>query len=44
MEVVGSPAPLAHVPLIEVGDLRGEVRGAVPVRFRVGRERVPEGV
>lgn len=44
MEVVGSSAPLAHVPLIEVGDLRGQVRGAVPVRFRIGRKRVPEWV
>ena len=44
MEVVGSSAPLAHVPLVEVGDLRGEVRRAVPVRFRIGRERVPQRV
>lgn len=44
MEVVGPSAPLAHVPLVEVGDLRGEVRGAVPVRLRAGRERVSEGV
>lgn len=44
MEVVGARAPLAHVPLVEVGDLRGEVRRAVPVRLGVGRQRVPEGV
>lgn len=44
MEVVGSPAPLAHIPLVEVGDLRGEVRRAVPVRLGVGRERVSERV
>lgn len=44
MEVVGPPAPLAHVPLVEVGDLRGEVRGAVPVRLGAGRERVSERV
>lgn len=44
MKVVGPSAPLAHVPLVEVGDLRGEVRGAVPVRFRSGRKRVSERV
>lgn len=44
MEVVGSPAPLAHVPLVEVGDLRGEVRRAVPVRLGVWRKRVSERV
>lgn len=40
MEVVGPSAPLAHIPLVEVGDLRGEVRRAVPVRLGVGRKRV----
>lgn len=44
MEVVGSPAPLAHIPLVEVADLRGEVRGAVSVRLRAGRKRVSEWV
>lgn len=44
MEVVGPRAALAHVPLVEVADLRGEVRGAVPVRLWVGREAVREGV
>ena len=44
VEVVGPAAALAHVPLVEVGDLRGEVRGAVPVRVGVGREGVAEGV
>lgn len=44
MEVVGPPAPLAHIPLVEVGDLWGEVRRAVPVRFRIRRKRVPERV
>ena len=46
MEVVRPPsaAPLAHVPLVEVGDLRGEVGGAVPMRLGVGREGVPERV
>lgn len=44
MQVVGPSAPLAHVPLVEVRDLRGEVRGAVPVRLGAGRQRVPEGV
>ena len=45
MEVVGSSsAPLANVPLVEVGDLRGEVRGAVPMRLGAGRKRVSEGV
>ncbi len=44
MEVVGSAAPLAHVPLVEVGDLRGEVRRAAPVRLGVGRQRVSERV
>lgn len=44
MEVVGPHAPLTHVPLVEVGDLRGEVRGAVPVRVGAGREGVPKRV
>lgn len=44
MEVVGPHAPLAHVPLVQVGNLRGEVRGAVPVRVGVGRQRVTERV
>lgn len=44
MEVVGPHAPLAYVPLVQVGNLRGEVRGAVPVRVRVGRQRVTERV
>lgn len=45
MEVVWTPAALAHVPLVQVGDLGGEVRGAVPVlRLRVGRKGVSEGV
>lgn len=43
--MVGSSAPLAHVPLVEVGDLRGEVgSGAVPVRLGAGREGVSERV
>lgn len=42
--MVGSSAPLAHVPLVEIGDLRGEVRRTVPVRFGVGRKRVSERV
>lgn len=37
MEVVGTHASLAHVPLVQVSNLRGEVRGAVPVRVGVGR-------
>lgn len=46
MEVVGAPAALAHVPLVQVGDLRGQRGGgAVPVRLRAGREGVSvEGV
>lgn len=45
VEVVGPSAPLAHVPLVEVGDLGGEVRrGSVPVRLRGGGQRVPERV
>lgn len=44
MEVVGPHAALAHVPLVQVGHLRGEVRGAVPVRVRAGRQRVTERV
>lgn len=44
MEVVGPHAALAHVPLVQVGNLRGEVRGAVPVRVRAGRQRVTERV
>lgn len=44
MEVVGPDAPLAHVPLVQVGNLRGEVRGAVPVRVGIGRQRVTERV
>lgn len=43
--MVGPPAPLAHIPLVEVGDLRREVRRAAPVQLgRVGRQRVAEGV
>lgn len=42
--MVGSPAPLAHVPLIEVGNLRREVRGPVPVRFGGGRKGRAEKV
>lgn len=44
MEVVGPSAALAHVPLVEVGDLRGEVGGAAPVRVRVGGEGVTQRV
>lgn len=46
MEVVGSSAALAHVPLVQVGDLRGEVRGPVPVRryLGAGRERLSQRV
>ena len=47
VEVVGSAAPLAHVPLIEVGNLRREVRRrAVPVLwlFRAGRKGVSQCV
>lgn len=44
MKVVRSSAPLAHVPLIEVGNLRREVCRAVPVRFGVGRKGVSKRV
>lgn len=44
MEVVGSSAPLAHIPLVEVGDLRREIRRAVPVGLGVGRERVSKRI
>lgn len=44
MEVVGPHAPLAHVPLVQVSNLRGEVRGAVPVRVGVGRQGVAKRV
>lgn len=45
MQLVGPDAALTHVPLVEVGDLRGEVGGAVPVvGVRAGRQGVSEGV
>lgn len=44
MEVVGTHASLAHVPLVQVSNLRGEVRGAVPVRVGVGRQGVTKRV
>lgn len=46
MEVVGPPsAPLAHVPLVEVGDLRGKAGGgAAPVGLRARGQRVSQGV
>lgn len=42
--MVGPHAPLTHVPLVQVGDLRGEVRGAVPVRVGAGRQGVSQRV
>lgn len=42
MEIVGDSSALAYVPLVEVGDLWGEVSGAAPLRFCGGRERVTE--
>lgn len=42
MEIVGDSTALAYVPLIEVGDLWGEVGGAAPLWFCGGRERVTE--
>lgn len=42
MEIVGDSTALAYVPLVEVGDLWGEVGGAAPLRFCGGRERVTE--
>lgn len=45
MEVVLTSAALAHVPLVEVGHLRREVGGSVPVAgLGTGRQRVPERV
>lgn len=44
MQLVGSHAALTHVPLVEVGDLRGEVGGAVPVWVGAGRKGVPKRV
>lgn len=42
MEIVRYSAALAYVPLVEVGDLWGEVGGAAPLLFCGGRERVTE--
>lgn len=44
MEVVWPAAALAHVPLVQVGDLGGEVGRAVPVRLGGGRQGVPQRV
>ena len=45
MHVVGcAAAALAHVPLVEVGDLRGEGGRAVPVRLGRGRQRLRQRV
>lgn len=42
VEIVGNSTALAYVPLVEVGDLWGEIGGAAPLRFCGGRERVTE--
>lgn len=40
MQVVGAPAGLAHIPLIEVGDLGGQVARAPPDLFLSRGQRV----